>query len=384
MNHDESKTELSDNSNLVSFNNIPGSEKFSNDFLVFKTRVNIAWQTYLQRTGESDSSLSISPDSNQVYERDITIDPKRRKDIRSSAITKVERAKQYSSQKPDFSINQLILPEDVKQELLLSCKICELEKKVFQEWGLNKIQPYAYSALNFHGHPGTGKTLAAHAIASYLNRNILLASYAQIESMYHGEGPKNVEALFYAAERDNSILFIDESDSLLSKRLTNITQGSEQAINSMRSQLLISLEMFRGIVIFATNLVQNYDNAFETRVRNIYFPMPDARCRHLIWESLIPNDLPLEDDVCLRRLSQVDDVCGRDIRNAIIDAALRAAERGGKGIKHVDLEDALLLIKARRTKPSLSVHRLSRDEQKAVDSQIGNFTDGSNNSKNPE
>jgi SpoVK/Ycf46/Vps4 family AAA+-type ATPase len=92
---------------------------------------------------------------------------------------------------------------------------------------------------------------------------IIEASYAHIKSMYHGEGPKNVEALFYAAQAQNAILFIDEADSLLSRRLTNVNQGSEQAINSMRSQLLICLERFKGVVIFATNLVQNYDPAFR-------------------------------------------------------------------------------------------------------------------------
>ena len=48
--------------------------------------------------------------------------------------------------------------------------------------------------------------------------------------------------IFHAAERDDAVLFLDESDSLLSKRLTNVTDGSAQAINSIRSQLLICLE----------------------------------------------------------------------------------------------------------------------------------------------
>ena len=84
-----------------------------------------------------------------------------------------------------------------------------------------------------------------------------MVSYADIESKYHGDGPKNLKSIFYAAERDKAVLFIDEADSLLSKRLTSINTGSEQAINSMRSELLICLEKFEGIVIFATNIVES-------------------------------------------------------------------------------------------------------------------------------
>jgi len=145
-----------------------------------------------------------------------------------------------------------IVPDTVKEELLSAIDVIRVEKQVFHDWGLKKIEPFPRTCLNFYGQPGTGKTLAAHAIAQILGRPILIASYAEIESKFHGDGPKNVQAIFYAAERDNAVLFIDEADSLLSKRLTEVTQGSEQAINSMRSQLFICLEGFRGIVVFTT------------------------------------------------------------------------------------------------------------------------------------
>jgi SpoVK/Ycf46/Vps4 family AAA+-type ATPase len=166
--------------------------------------------------------------------------------------------------------------------------------------------------------------------------------------MYHGEGPKNVEAIFMAAERENALLFIDEADSLLSKRLTNVNQGSEQAINSMRSQLLICLERFRGVVIFSTNLVQNYDKAFETRVRHVNFPMPDEICRKKIWEKHLPDKMPKAKDVLVEELAKVDDVCGRDIKNAVIDAAMRAARKGKTLIELTDLLRAIKGIKKSR------------------------------------
>lgn len=251
---------------------------------------------------------------------------------------------QYTSEEPAFRFEQLVVPDDLMTELLAAVDAIAVEKIVFDDWGLREIEPFPRSALNFHGRPGTGKTLAAHALAQRLGRPILVASYAEIESKYHGDGPKNVKALFQAAERDKAVLFIDEADSLLSRRLTNVNQGSEQAINSMRSQLLISLESFRGLVIFATNLVENYDKAFETRVSHLHFPMPDAATRSQIWARNMPSSLPLAGDVDSRNLGEsVDDICGRDIKNAILDAARRVAMVKGREGK-ISRDDLILAI----------------------------------------
>jgi len=259
------------------------------------------------------------------------------------------RALQYKAQQPFFTFEQLVVPDALMEDLLSAVEVIRVERKVFDEWGLRKIQPFPHTALNFHGPPGTGKTLAAHAIAHGLNRSILVASYAEIESKFHGEGPKNIKAIFHAAERDHAILFIDEADSLLSKRLTEVTQGSEQAINSMRSQLFICLQEFRGVVIFATNLVENYDKAFETRVRYLHFPLPDEQCRREIWRRHLVPQLPLAENVSPDQLAAyADDICGRDIRNAVIDAAVRVARNRKDHVELRDLSEAVDRIKAAR------------------------------------
>ncbi len=240
-----------------------------------------------------------------------------------------ERAERYTATDPLWGMDRLIAPGSLLDELDAVVRMAELESLVFDTWGMRAIEPFPRSVLNFHGPPGTGKTMAAHAVASSLGRSIIAASYADIESRYHGDGPKNVEALFFAAQRDNAVLFIDEADSLLSKRLTNVTQGSEQAINSMRSQLLICLERHRGVVIFATNLIENYDAAFETRVRNIRFSLPDEEARAAIWRAHLPKQLPLADDVDIPHLAERSDgFCGREIKQAVLDAVFRAARRG--------------------------------------------------------
>lgn len=251
---------------------------------------------------------------------------------------------------PSYTFEQLVLPADILNEISSAIQILKVERLVFDTWGLRAIEPNPKTALNFYGPPGTGKTLAAHAIASALGKKILVASYAEIESKYHGDGPKNVKAIFSAAEHEDAVLFIDEADSLLSRRLTNVTQGSEQAINSMRSQLLINLEQFHGVVIFSTNLVQNYDKAFETRIHHIKFPMPDCSARKIIWQKHLPDALPLTEDVSVDRLAEeVDDVCGRDIKNAVIQAAVEAALHGTE-VSYDMLHKHIIRIKETRIK----------------------------------
>jgi len=265
-------------------------------------------------------------------------------------MTTEQRAEQYRSREPLFDFEFLVVPEEVTETLLSAVDLVLLEETVFDRWNLRSIEPFPRTALNFHGNPGTGKTLAAHAVASYLKKPILSASYAQIESKYVGDGSKNVEAVFYAAERDGAVLFVDEADSLLSRRLTDVTQGAEQAINSMRSQLLICLENYKGVVIFSTNLVENYDRAFETRMRHIMFPMPDRESRKRIWQKHLPSQLPLACDVEVDRLADIDEICGRDIKNAVIDAALRAARLRKDAITGAELIQAVERLKAARIK----------------------------------
>lgn len=265
-----------------------------------------------------------------------------------------DRAAQYRAGEPLWKSDHLVVPDVVREELRTAMEVIRLEPLIFDGWGLREIEPFPRSILNFHGPPGTGKTLAAHAVASEIGKRILVASYARIESKFHGEGPKNVDALFFAAERDEAVLFIDEADSLLSRRLANVTQGSEQAINSMRSQLLICLEKHKGLVIFATNLVENYDPAFETRMRHVRFTLPDAKARARIWTNHLPTKLPLDGDVNVAELAVASDgLCGRDIKNSVIDAALRAARHSRCAVRQSDLLGAVERVLLSRTKSGL-------------------------------
>lgn len=286
-----------------------------------RMRMTQAAEELMRQTGMAEVHVGVST-SGSSPER--TVGGSKAPDARGDDLTVEQRAAQYVARPARRGLDAVILPQSLVDSLLDAVAIIRLKKKIFDDWGLSAIEPSPSSALNFSGDPGTGKTLAAEAMAHELRLPLLAASYADIESKFHGEGPKNVQALFFAAERAGALLFIDEADSLLSRRLTNVTQGSEQAINSMRSQLLICLEQFKGIVVFATNLVENYDRAFNSRVRHFHFPRPNEETRTRIWRAHLPPTLPLHHDVDVVALAAFD-ATGRDIKNAVLYAAGAAA-----------------------------------------------------------
>ena len=136
--------------------------------------------------------------------------------------------------------------------------------KIFNEWGLEEtIKSDRAIILNFYGPAGTGKSLTAEAIAGTLGKKLYSVNYSELESKYVGETPKNIKQVFKRAKDEDAVLVMDEADSFLSKRLSNITQSADYGVNITRSVMLLELEKFDGIVIFTTNLLENYDEAFK-------------------------------------------------------------------------------------------------------------------------
>src|ERR1035437_8639899 len=100
-------------------------------------------------------------------------------------MTVEERSKTYAPTDPLWTLSRLIVPQSVRDELMTALHLIRVEEKVFDQWGLRKIEPFPRAALNFHGLSGAGKTMAAHGLAAEMKRKILVASYAQIESKVH-------------------------------------------------------------------------------------------------------------------------------------------------------------------------------------------------------
>jgi SpoVK/Ycf46/Vps4 family AAA+-type ATPase len=228
-----------------------------------------------------------------------------------------------------YTLDDVILPKTTKRQIELVIAEMQYQELIYQEWGMSEKHKLDRAlSINFSGLPGTGKTLTAEALAHALNLKILDVPYEQIESKFVGETPKNIRAAFDFAVENNAVLFFDEADSFLGKRLENVTQATDTAVNLTRSVMIKQLSAYPGIVIFATNLIRNYDPAFISRIRwKVQFDLPTEEARSLIWQVQIPAQLPLDNSVNFVELAkQFDEISGRDIKNAVLQAVVAAAK----------------------------------------------------------
>ena len=229
---------------------------------------------------------------------------------------------------PRRSFHDVILPASTRRSLDQALAQVTSHDLIFNRWGLGQRHPTGLAlAFNFAGPSGTGKTICAEAIAHALGRRLLVVRYAELESMWMGETPKNVAAVFRMARQEQAVLLFDEADAIASRRSTSVDHGFQRESNTVVNVLLQELESFNGVVIFATNLAANFDPAFERRIRtHVLFAMPGLDEREQIWRvQMHPTLTPLADDVDFRALAEKYEVSGGDIRNAVLKAALTAA-----------------------------------------------------------
>lgn len=232
---------------------------------------------------------------------------------------------------PRRTFDDVILPPRTLRMLGEALSQVHSYSLIFDDWGLGQRHPTGTAlAFNFAGPSGTGKTICAEAIAHELDKRLLLVRYAELESVWFGETPKNVAAVFRMAQEEEAVLFFDEADAIAGRRSTDTSHGLQRESNTTVNVLLQELERFDGVVIFATNLAANFDPAFERRIRtHVLFELPGVEEREQIWRVQLHRRTPLAGDVEFRELAERYAVSGGDIRNAVLKAAMAAAAEPG-------------------------------------------------------
>ena len=142
----------------------------------------------------------------------------------------------FVTRKPRFTFDQMILPEDIRERIQNDLNTIKYQDLIYNQWGFSEVDSKPKSILNFYGPPGTGKTMCAHAISNMLNKPLLALNYSEIESKYVGDAAKNLKKAFDTARDKDAVMFFDEADSFLGKRIENVTQGSDQALNSLEAR----------------------------------------------------------------------------------------------------------------------------------------------------
>ena len=226
--------------------------------------------------------------------------------------------------------DDLVLPSSVLDDIEEIKTWVEKSSVLMDDWGMKRVLKPGYRTL-FHGPPGTGKTLTATLLGKYTGKDVFRVDLSAVVSKYIGETEKNLSQLFDKAQNKNWILFFDEADALFGKR-TNVKDAHDRYANQEVSYLLQRVEDFPGLIILASNLKSNLDEAFLRRFNSIiHFPIPDAEQRLSIWQKAFPENVKLDFD--LMEVATRYELAGGSIINVVQYACLKALQRGDEEIR---------------------------------------------------
>jgi DNA replication protein DnaC len=231
---------------------------------------------------------------------------------------------------PHYTWDDIVLPADQMAQLREIYNQVQHHALVYDTWGFDaKLAMGKGLSILFAGPPGTGKTMAADVLAGALGLDLYKIDLSTVVSKYIGETEKNLARIFDEARTSNAILFFDEADALFGKR-TQVRDAHDRYANVEVSYLLQKMEEYDGVVILATNLRKNLDEAFTRRLHvTVEFPVPDVADRRRIWEQIWPAATPRDPDLDLEFLAQRVEVAGGSIRNIALAGAFLAAADGG-------------------------------------------------------
>lgn len=263
---------------------------------------------------------------------------------------------------PNAELKDLVIGDFEQEQLLDLIRRVRYREKVIEDWGFERKLSYGkgVNAL-FAGPSGTGKTMAAEALANELHFPLFRIECASVISKYIGETEKNLERIFHAAEHCDAVIFFDEADALFGKR-TQVSDAHDRYANIETSYLLQRIERHEGMVVLATNLLTNIDSAFLRRITQIvHFRSPDAESRLRIWSSIWPERMPVSDRLLgnLPGIARHFDINGGSIKNAALSAAFLAASTIERENRIVDLDHVLSSI-------TLEYRKLGRSHEKYV------------------
>ncbi|MEY9697580.1 AAA+ superfamily predicted ATPase [Bradyrhizobium diazoefficiens] len=239
-----------------------------------------------------------------------------------------ELAALASKVRPVHRWEDIVLPEDALQQLKEISARVRFGHQVMEHGGFGrKLSSGKGIAALFAGPSGTGKTMAAEVIANDLNLDLYRIDLSRVVSKYIGETEQNLERIFNAAVRSNSVLLFDEADSLLGKR-SAVHDAHDRYANMEISYLLQKMEQHEGITILTTNLRGNIDDAFLRRLAfMVQFPFPEEEARLKIWKCVWPRETAVDRAVDFAALANRFRLSGGNISNVGLSAAFLAAEQ---------------------------------------------------------
>ena len=201
------------------------------------------------------------------------------------------------------------------------------------------------------GHPGTGKTLLAKAVAGEAGVPFFIISGSDFVEMFVGVGASRVRDLFDQAKKNAPcIVFIDEIDAVGRQRGAGLGGGHDEREQTL-NQLLVEMDGFSAnegvIVLAATNRPDVLDKALLRPGRfdrQIVVSPPDVKAREEILE-VHSRQKKLGEDVDLKIIAKnTAGFSGADLENVMNEASLLAARRNKTEINMQEVEDAMIKV----------------------------------------
>lgn len=220
----------------------------------------------------------------------------------------------------------LVLPAQELQQLHeIVARVSHLPRLLASDETAGSLRISHGSSALFVDASGTGKTLAAQVLATYLGLDLWRVDLSALVNRYIGETENNLDRVFDAAEGSDGVLLIEDADALLGSR-SEVKDSHDRYANLPVAHLLQRLENRAGLAILTATLRNAFDPAFTRRLHYIvHFPSPDEASCEAIWRRIFPAGAEIE-HLDYRRLARLD-ITGGTIRTIAVHAALCAAEQ---------------------------------------------------------
>ena len=241
---------------------------------------------------------------------------------------------------PRRGLSDLVISEGLREQMDEILAAISHRDDVLKR-GFDKKLAYGMgvSAL-FYGDSGTGKSMAAEALAYELGLDLIRVDLSTVVNKYVGETEKNLSKIFDLALADTGVLLFDEADALFGKR-SEVTNAQDRHANIEVSYLLQRLEHYPGLVVLSTNNRGHLDGAFTRRLTFMArFDPPDVALRTQMWEQIWPVGVDRSADIDWADLAQRAELTGAGIRNVALLASWLAA-RAQRPVDMGDIERAM-------------------------------------------
>lgn len=288
--------------------------------------------------------------------------------FKKSGVQKQE-ARKFVEDNPKWKLEQIILNDKVRETILDVITFCKNKDRLIEEWGLNNfLKGNSSIGINLYGEPGTGKSITAEAIAMALGKKIIRVDYSELQDSKWGQTEKNLSQLFKTAEENGSVIFLDEADGLLGKRMAS--GSNSNAANEIKSHLLTLVDRSNVIIVYATNLFKNFDRAFFRRILyHVKYPLPTKEELIDLWKFHLGDSKILS----TMGLSAIKEIPKDNNHFSYDEIAAYSAGLAGGDIKNITLKlcvkicaGKIELLSTNDLKEEINTYKQSLEDSKGI------------------